>query len=155
MTPKGRGYGVTPVEVVTRLKEAVSNKSQYAVAKESGLALSVIQGLLKGDREPSSSTLNKLSIYLCVPVWKLRGERPLGKEAIDVIYQLPDCIDKISKEIFSKTGSEYFVRLKELVDVLVDLANADSNLDIVFQMKKERVVERVRASKKNIKNHPS
>jgi transcriptional regulator with XRE-family HTH domain len=139
MTPKGRGYGVTPVEVVSRLKEAVSNKSQYAVAKESGLALSVIQGLLKGDREPSSSTLNKLSIYLCVPVWKLRGERPLGKEAVDLIYQLSDCIDKLSKEKLSKTGSEYFVRLKELVDVLVDLAKVDDDLDIVLQMKNERI----------------
>lgn len=53
---------------------AVAKESQYAVAKKTGLALSLIQGLLKGDREPTTGTLKKLSVYFGVSVADLRGE---------------------------------------------------------------------------------
>lgn len=74
MTPKKGGYKVTPPRVVELLQKAVIEKSQYAVAKETGLALSVIQGLLKGNREPSTGTLLKLADYFMVSVQYLRGD---------------------------------------------------------------------------------
>ena len=74
MGVKKEGYKVTPARVVELLQKAVSEKSQYAVAKETGLALSVIQGLLKGDREPSTGTLSKLGSYFNASVSWLRGE---------------------------------------------------------------------------------
>jgi transcriptional regulator with XRE-family HTH domain len=74
---RGKGTGVTPKRVQELIAEAVAKESQYAVAKKSGLALSMVQGLLRGDREPTTSTLNRLSEYFGVPVWELRGDREI------------------------------------------------------------------------------
>lgn len=71
---RGKGTGVTPPRVRELVTDAVAKESQYAVAKKTGLALSLIQGLLKGDREPTTSTLQKLSDYFGVSVLELRGE---------------------------------------------------------------------------------
>ncbi|MBK5274569.1 MAG: helix-turn-helix transcriptional regulator [Desulfuromonadales bacterium] len=81
MAPKGRGYKVTPPRVLELLLKAVAEKSQYAVAKETGLSLSVIQGLIKGNREPSTSTLTKLSSYFDVSVSLLRDDNYLHKSS--------------------------------------------------------------------------
>jgi transcriptional regulator with XRE-family HTH domain len=71
---KGRGSGKTPEELVKRLKIAVAEKSQSAVAKETGLGLATINSYLKGIGEPTLGTLRKLSLYLGVSVVDLRGE---------------------------------------------------------------------------------
>lgn len=81
MAPKGRGYKVTPPRVLELLRKAVEEKSQYAVAKETGLSLSVIQGLLKGNREPSTSTLTKLSNYFNIPLDLLRDDNLIKKSS--------------------------------------------------------------------------
>lgn len=70
---KGRGGGVTPPRIVELLKKAVAEKSQSAVARESGLTLLTVQRYLKGIGEPTGETLRKLEEYFEVPFWWLSG----------------------------------------------------------------------------------
>ncbi len=69
----GRGRGKTPEIVVELLKEAVAKKSQYAVAKETGLGLAVINRYLRGIGEPTAKTMEILAGYFGVSVAYLRG----------------------------------------------------------------------------------
>jgi len=71
---KGRGGGKTYPIVQKLICEAVIEKSQNAVAKESGVTLNSIQNYMKGIGEPSLATLKKLSAYFQAPVEYLRGE---------------------------------------------------------------------------------
>lgn len=70
---KGRGGGKTPERITDLLKKAVAEKSQSAVARESGLALLTVQRYLKGIGEPTEATIQKLSDYFGVTVGWLRG----------------------------------------------------------------------------------
>ena len=76
MAIRKRGEGVTPERVVRLVGEAVAEKSQSAVARESRVALLTIQRCLKGIGEPTTATLEKLSDYFKVSVPWLRGEYP-------------------------------------------------------------------------------
>lgn len=69
-----RGRGNTPERVVELLKKKVDEKSQYAVSKEIGLGLAVINRYLRGIGEPTQATLEKLAGYFGVSVAELRGE---------------------------------------------------------------------------------
>jgi transcriptional regulator with XRE-family HTH domain len=71
---KGRGGGKTPPLVVDLLKKAVTEKSQYAVSKETGLGLATINSYLKGVGEPTNATLEKLAVYFKVSAVVLRSE---------------------------------------------------------------------------------
>ena len=71
---KGRGGGKTPERVVDLISRAVAEKSQSAVARESGLALLTVQRYLKGLGEPTDETLQKLADYFKVSVPWLRGD---------------------------------------------------------------------------------
>lgn len=71
---KGRGGGITPERVVKLIRDAVVEKSQSAVARESGLTLSTVQRCLKGIGEPTHETYQKLAEYFNVSVPWLRGE---------------------------------------------------------------------------------
>lgn len=71
---KGRGGGKTPKRVTELLKKAVAEKSQSAVARESGLVLLTVQRYLKGLGEPTNESMQKLSKYFDVSVAWLRGE---------------------------------------------------------------------------------
>lgn len=94
----GKGIGVTPERVKQLVTEAVKAESQYAVSKKTGLALSVIQAILKGDREPSTGTLQKLSQFFNVPVHELRGENAIWEE---IHSKLPE----VYKELLLKAAS--------------------------------------------------
>jgi transcriptional regulator with XRE-family HTH domain len=87
---KGRGGGKTPDRVVELIRNAVAEKSQSAVARESGLTLLTVQRYLKGVGEPTHETLRKLSVYFDTPVWELRGDilTPEVKEARDKFWQV-------------------------------------------------------------------
>jgi transcriptional regulator with XRE-family HTH domain len=78
----GRGRGKTPELVVELLKEAVARKSQYAVAKETGLGLAVINRYLRGIGEPTAKTMEILADYFGKPVSVLRGEGFVPKALI-------------------------------------------------------------------------
>lgn len=71
-----RKSGVTPQRVVDLLTKAVGEKSQSAVARESGLALFTVQRYLKGIGEPTHENLRKLADYFDVSVPWLRGDDP-------------------------------------------------------------------------------
>lgn len=114
---KGKGSGKTPEKLRVLLTEAVQAESQYAVAKKTGLALSAIQRLLKGDREPSTATLQKLSAFLKVPVHELRGEAGPWDE---VIKGLSDEARELLLELARKLSDEaqkekYVTMLREIV----------------------------------------
>lgn len=116
---KGKGSGTTPQRVQALLAEAVAAESQYAVAKKTGLALSVIQAILKGGREPTTGTLTKLSAFFGVPVHELRGEvAPLGV-GLDA---LPEEYRTLVKEVVAKlsdkkNGGLYYDCFKAIVDI--------------------------------------
>lgn len=123
MTPKGRGYKVTPPRVLELVQKAVAEKSQYAVAKETGLSLSVIQGLLKGNREPSTSTLTKLSNYFNVPLPLLRGDEVIHeiKSGISITKPISTyMIEKQNEDIkeFEEILHEYEVYVQEYLNHL-------------------------------------
>lgn len=113
----GKGSGKTPEKLKVLLTKAVAAESQYAVAKKTGLALSVIQRFLKGDREPSTATLEKLSAFLNVPVHELRGEpspwdevlNGLSDEARELLLEL---VKKLSDE---KQKDKYVTMLRQIV----------------------------------------
>lgn len=114
----GKGSGKTPEKLKLLLREAVAAESQYAVAKKTGLALSAVQRLLKGDREPSTSTLEKLSAFLNVPVHELRGEpQPLG----DMLNRLSDEARNLLLELVKRLSDEeekckYLSVLRQIIE---------------------------------------
>lgn len=65
---KNTSSGKTPERVKELLKKAVEEKSQSAVARESGIALYSVQRYLKGIGVPTEATFKKLSEYFDVPV---------------------------------------------------------------------------------------
>lgn len=72
---KGGGSGKTPERVVELLKNAVAEKGQSAVARESGLTQSAVHRYISGIGEPSTATLSKLArCFGNVTVAWLRGE---------------------------------------------------------------------------------
>lgn len=68
------GGGVTYPRVIKLLTEAAGEKGQRAVAREVGIALLSVQRYLKGESEPSLTTLQKLATYFGKSVSWLRGE---------------------------------------------------------------------------------
>lgn len=74
VSARGRGGGKTPDKVRQLLGDAVSQSSQAAVAKETGLTRQTVQRYLQGIGEPSGATLQKLADYFDVPVYWLRGD---------------------------------------------------------------------------------
>ncbi len=113
----GKGSGKTPGQLKVLLTKAVAAESQYAVAKKTGLALSVIQRFLKGDREPSTATLEKLSAFLNVPVHELRGEPSPWDE---VLNRLSDEARELLLELAKKLSDEkqkdkYLIMLRQIV----------------------------------------
>jgi len=116
---KGKGSGVTPQKVKDLLTETVARESQYAVAKKTGLALSLIQGLLKGDREPTTGTLQTLATYLGVSVPELRGEAVIvgGEEFDGLSKKKKDLILRIARSLNdSEKGQEYYRIYKTIFD---------------------------------------
>lgn len=69
-----KGGGKTPPMVVELLTKAVAEKSQSAVARETGLTLLTVQRYLKGIGEPRDKNLKRLSDYFGVSVAVLRGD---------------------------------------------------------------------------------
>lgn len=69
---KTKSNGKTPPMVVKLLKKAVAEKSQSAVARETGLTLLSVQEYLKGIAEPREKNLKKLAAYFDVSVDFLR-----------------------------------------------------------------------------------
>lgn len=113
----GKGSGKTPGQLKVLLTKAVAAESQYAVAKKTGLALSVIQRFLKGDREPSTATLEKLSAFLNVPVHELRGEPSPWDEVLNGLSDeakvlLLELAQKLSDE---KQKDKYLIMLRQIV----------------------------------------
>jgi len=114
----GKGSGKTPGQLKVLLTKAVAAESQYAVAKKTGLALSVIQRFLKGDREPSTATLEKLSAFLNVPIHELRGEPTPWYE---VLNGLPDEARVLLLELAKRMSDEeqrdnYLAQLRKMVE---------------------------------------
>ena len=106
---KGKGSGTTPQRVQALLTEAVKAESQYAVAKKTGLALSVIQGILKGGREPTTGTLTKLSAFFGVPVHELRGEdNPLHSELHGLKTEDKELLQKIAGRLADQDSGELY-----------------------------------------------
>jgi len=86
---KDKGGGKTPPMVVELLTKAVSEKSQSAVARETGLTLLTVQRYLKGVGEPRDKNLKRLSDYFGVSVSELRGEGYFVPVAFDDTYSSP------------------------------------------------------------------
>lgn len=115
---KGKGSGKTPENLKILLTKAVEAESQYAVARKTGLALSAVQRFLKGDREPSTATLQKLSAFLKVPVHELRGEagpwdevlKGLSDEARELLLVLAE---KLAED---GQNGKYITSLRQLVN---------------------------------------
>lgn len=108
----GKGSGKTPGQLKVLLTKAVSAESQYAVAKKTGLALSVIQRFLKGDREPSTATLEKLSAFLNVPVHELRGEPSPWDEVLKRLSdEARELLLELAKRMSDEKQSEKFVAI--------------------------------------------
>ena len=147
MAPKGRGYKVTPPLVLELLKKAVAEKSQYAVAKDSGLALSVIQGLLKGNREPSTSTLYKLEQYFNLPADTLR----MGSDRIAYFVENSNSFNEVKNkfhdERLEEAKRQYGILAQEVFDKIrlegVDLFECAFN-DIVKKAQLESLRELVK-----------
>ncbi|QWV97475.1 helix-turn-helix domain-containing protein [Geomonas nitrogeniifigens] len=74
MTPKGRGGGTTPPQVVELLQKAVSEKGLRAVQRDVGLGLAPLSRYLKGESEPTLASLEKMAAYFQTSVTRLRGE---------------------------------------------------------------------------------
>lgn len=115
----GKGLGITPERVKLLVTEAVKAESQYAVAKKTGLALSVIQAILKGDREPSTGTLQKLSLFFGIPVHELRGENKIWEE---IHSKLPDNYKELLLKMASvlsdrELGPLYYENVKRILSV--------------------------------------
>lgn len=70
------GRSTTYPRVVELLSKRVSEIGQRSVARESGVSLQAIQRYLRGESEPTFTSLEKLSIYFNVPVPWLQGEWP-------------------------------------------------------------------------------
>jgi len=83
---KGRGGGKTPERVVELIRKAVAEKSQSAVARDSGLTLLTVQRYLKGIGEPTTASLQKLANYFKVSVPWLRGDELLTYEVERALY---------------------------------------------------------------------
>ena len=103
---KGRGGGKTPDHVVQLLTRAVDEKSQSAVARESGLTLLTVQRYLKGIGEPSQDTLLKLASYFNVSVVSLRGEK--AESNIEELLA-----DGVVKGSCSRCGGEVALHLEK------------------------------------------
>jgi len=79
---KTKSNGKTPPMVVELLKKAVAEKSQSAVARETGLTLLSVQEYLKGIAEPREKNLKKLADYFGVSVSVLRGDGLASEKAL-------------------------------------------------------------------------
>lgn len=84
-----KGGGKTPPMVVELLKKAVAEKSQSAVARETGLTLLTVQRYLQGIGEPRDKNLKRLSDYFGVSISVLRGEGGFTPIAFDSTYSEP------------------------------------------------------------------
>jgi len=73
-----RGSGETPTRVVEELKKAVAATSQLEVSKKTGIGQAAINRYLKGIGEPTTATLEKISILTGISVAELRGEKRFG-----------------------------------------------------------------------------
>ena len=123
---KGKGSGTTPQRVQALLAEAVAAESQYAVAKKTGLALSVIQGVLKGGREPTTGTLTKLSAFLGVPVHELRGEdNPLHSELYGLKTEDKELLRKIAGMLTNQEKGEMY---REIFKKLLSISDREQLL---------------------------
>ena len=119
---KGKGSGTTPQRVQALLAEAVKAESQYAVAKKTGLALSVIQGILKGGREPTTGTLTKLSAFFGVPVHELRGEiAPLGVGLDALPEEYRALVKEVIAKLSDKKSNSNVVIKKDVKDIAIEL----------------------------------
>jgi transcriptional regulator with XRE-family HTH domain len=80
-----RGSGRTPERVVKLINDAVSEKSIYAVSKETGLGLAAVSRYMKAVGEPTTATLQKIAKWSGKPVGWLRLELPISEEFEDTL----------------------------------------------------------------------
>ncbi len=122
------GGGVTYPEVVRLLKEKVAKNGQRTVSRETGIALLSIQRYLKGQGEPTTATLQKLSDYFGVSVAELRGEEQdleRRSQIIDKIGKLTgeDMLQMVVLSLFSDDKKAIIEKLKSEVGFTDDEAN--------------------------------
>lgn len=82
----------TPSMVTELLKKAVAEKSQSAVARETGLTLLTVQQYLKGIGEPRQKNLERLAKYFGKSVAELRGEEKVFGPGDPFNVELSDLI---------------------------------------------------------------
>ncbi len=121
---KGRGNKETPLRVVELLGKAVSENGLIGIENATGVGKSALSRYVKGIGEPTTATLQKLSIYFGVSVAWLRGDDQGLKGIAALLPTLPEIYDnplvmKILMEISQMSESE-----KKLVLVAVKEMNA-------------------------------
>jgi len=88
----------TPIIITELLKKAVAEKSQSAVARETGLTLLTVQQYLKGLGEPRQKNLERLADYFDVTVDSLRGDKPISLSStfklLDMYFAFIESLDK-------------------------------------------------------------
>lgn len=120
---KGRGGGKTYPRVQRLICEAVTEKSQNAVAKESGVALNSIQNYMKGIGEPSLTTLKKLSDYFKVPVDLLRDEGDTESQRWQLDLDFHENFIKTHKLLLSKYSEKDFFKSKNVGFLTISFFN--------------------------------
>lgn len=137
MSARGRGGGKTPDKVIQLLSDAVSQSSQAAVAKETGLTRQTVQRYLQGIGEPSGATLQKLADYFGVSVAELRGEKP-------TLHKVMFIGDEMRTEMMGVAGL-ISTPLDEIQQLGIDIA-----LSIFQKFDDEQILEQIRGWRKRL-----
>jgi transcriptional regulator with XRE-family HTH domain len=117
---KNTSSGRTPEKVTELLKKAVAEKSQSAVARESGIALFSVQRYLKGVGVPTPETLKKLADYFQVKVRDLIedvyffGEDSKEEITADLEAQKNN-LYKVVKNVRSNDLKDMVYRLRKII----------------------------------------
>lgn len=110
---KEKGSRKTPSMVTELLRKAVAEKSQSAVARETGLTLLTVQQYLKGIGEPRQINLERLSAYFGVSVPVLRGD-DVWSERGNLDAQ-KDNLDKIIRSVRANDLKSVIYSLRTMI----------------------------------------
>ncbi len=133
MSPKGSGNGRTPPRVSELLKKAVAESNQVSVAKAVGIARLALQNYLKGESEPTTATLEKISKWSGRSIGYLRGDAEAQFRKT-----IKDYNDKAKPNYYLKISREMIQAHKVLPDnlkYLLEPAIADMYEEIMEFMR--------------------
>ena len=129
---RGRGGSQAPSRVVELLRNAIAEKGQSLVEKETGLSHSMISRYKRGIGEPTQATLEKLAGYFGVTVTWLRSEKTGFDDLYNHLKTLPESernetLDKVISLQKNELQKDLFDKYKDLINAYKNIPEDEKN----------------------------